>query len=192
MSGDVALAKLDSAQHALAECKTVMEAKQIADVAEAARVYLERTNASVETVNRAAEIRLLAERQMGDFLAQMPKNTGAKGVGTSAVPEGNRTLADIGITKKQSANSQKLAAMPAGEFHGRIEAAKATGEKLTASKVLQPPAPRPIRRVSAAFNLKDWQRQTATMLDLRFRDVPEEHAEAAVEYATSYIRRFIS
>lgn len=78
---DSALIKLDAAQHALAECKTVMEAKQIADVAEAARVYLERTNASVETVNRAAEIRTLAERQMGAFLKQMPKNEGTAGAG---------------------------------------------------------------------------------------------------------------
>ncbi len=61
---DAALIKLDAAQHALAECKTVMEAKQIADVAEAARVYLERTNASVETVNRAAEIRTLAGQSL--------------------------------------------------------------------------------------------------------------------------------
>ena len=36
---DNALIQLTQAQHALAECKTVMEAKQIADVAEAARVY---------------------------------------------------------------------------------------------------------------------------------------------------------
>jgi hypothetical protein len=41
----------------------------------------------VETVNRATEVRLLAERQMGEFLAAMPKNEGARGIGTSAVPE---------------------------------------------------------------------------------------------------------
>jgi hypothetical protein len=53
-----------------------MEAKQIADVAEAARVYLERTNASAATVNHATEIRILAERQMGEFLKTAPSPAG--------------------------------------------------------------------------------------------------------------------
>jgi hypothetical protein len=58
----------------------------------------------------------LAERQMGEFLKRMPKATGAKGVGPIAVPDRNRnepaTLAEIGITKKQSATAQKLADIP--------------------------------------------------------------------------------
>jgi hypothetical protein len=104
---DTALIQLDTAQHALARCKTVMEAKEISDAAEAARVYLERTHASAETVNRATEIRLLAERQMGEFLQVMPKNEGAKGSGSNQHEVRSRegtapaTLAEIGITKKQ-------------------------------------------------------------------------------------------
>jgi hypothetical protein len=78
---NLATAKLDSAQHALAECKTVMEAKHIADTAEVARFYLARIKARIETVNRAAEIRLLAGRSMGEFLAPMPKATGTRTVG---------------------------------------------------------------------------------------------------------------
>lgn len=137
---DTALLKLDAAQHALAECKTVMEAKQIADVAEAARVYLERTNASVETVNRAAEIRTLAERQMGAFLKQMPKNEGTRPStehgGSMKAPPSIPTLAEIGITKKQSATAQKLADIPEPEFRERIAVAKASGETPTPAKVL--------------------------------------------------------
>ncbi len=79
--------------------------------------------ASVTTVNNATEIRLLAERQMGEFLKAMPKATGAKGIGPIAVPDGNRnqepTLADIGITKKQSSTAQKLADIPEPEFRER-------------------------------------------------------------------------
>ncbi|MBW7893677.1 MAG: hypothetical protein H3C27_01085 [Opitutaceae bacterium] len=82
----------------------------------------ERTNASAETVNRATEIRLLAERQMGEFLKGMPKATGAAGHAGpgrgNVVPMANRvsdtpTLAEIGISKKQSATAQKLADIPA-------------------------------------------------------------------------------
>ena len=144
---DAAIIKLDAAQTALAECRTVMEAKQIADVAEAARIYLERTNASVETVNRAAEIRTLAERQMGHFLKTMPKNEGAKGTGSNQHEVRSRegtapaTLAQIGITKKQSATAQKLASIPENELHERIAVAKASGEAPTPARVLSFGAP---------------------------------------------------
>ena len=108
---------------------TVMEAKHIADAAEAARVYLERTNASAETVNEATEIRLLAERQMGAFLKSMLKNDGGRpketGRDTQPVNECPATLKEMGITKDQSARAQKLAAIPADEFAERIDAAKA-------------------------------------------------------------------
>src|SRR5262249_32783331 len=125
MNRDTAIARLDVAQHALAECKTAMEAKQIADVAEAARVYLERTNASVETVNRATEVRLLAERQMGEFLKDMPKNHGANGsrvTGSDREPvrDSTPTLREIGISKKQPAQAQHLASIPREEFDERI------------------------------------------------------------------------
>lgn len=136
---DGALIQLDRAQLALAECKTAMEAKQISDIAEAARVYLERTNASVETVNRAAEIRTLAERQMGAFLKEMPKHPpgpqSKKEIGAAVEPIS--TLAEIGITKKQSSTAQKLASIPAQEFHERLALTKASGERITAAKIIK-------------------------------------------------------
>jgi hypothetical protein len=135
---DTALVKLSAARHALAECKTVMEAKEIADIAEAARVYLERTNASVETVNQAAEIRTLAERQMGAFLKEMPKATGGwESRGTEREPQNAPTLAEIGITKKQSSAAQKLADIPEQEFQERIALTKASGERITPAKIIK-------------------------------------------------------
>jgi hypothetical protein len=151
---DGALIQLDRAQLALAECKTAMEAKQVSDIAEAARVYFERINASVETVNRAAEIRTLAERQMGAFLKEMPKAKGCEHGGRASI-DGSRaepsnspaTLAEIGITKKQSSTAQKLASIPTEEFHERVAVLKAGGETPLPSKVLafDVPAPKPSR-----------------------------------------------
>lgn len=43
------------------------------------------SNASVDTVNQATEVRLLAERQMGAFLKEMPK---AKAVSLSLIKTG--------------------------------------------------------------------------------------------------------
>jgi len=135
---DLPLSNLDLVRVALAECKTAMEAKQIADVAEAGRVYLERINSSVEVVNRATEVRILAERQMGAFLKKMPKATGAMGIGTSAVVADDRTptLKEIGITKDQSSRAQKLADIPEPEFRERIAVAKASGGKLTTAAIV--------------------------------------------------------
>jgi len=150
---DRALVQLGAARTALAECRTVMEAKHIADAAEAARVYLERTNASAETVNHATEIRLLAERQMGEFLKQMPDSkTGPKKLGNEAEPNSVPTLAEIGITKKQSATAQKLAAIPAPEFAERLAVAQAGGEKLSTAKVLSFG-----RHPARKFVMKEWQ-----------------------------------
>lgn len=71
--------------------------------------------------NRAAEIRTLAERQMGAFLKQMPNSkTGPKQLGSEAEPNSVPTIAEIGITKKQSATAQKLADIPAPEFRERL------------------------------------------------------------------------
>jgi hypothetical protein len=77
-SSDLVLAKIDQARLALAEAKTILETKQIADVAEAARAYLRRVGATTETINNAMEIRLRAERRMGQMMQQAPKNPGVR------------------------------------------------------------------------------------------------------------------
>ena len=76
---------------------------------------LERPTASVETVHRAGEIRTLAERQMGAFLKDMPKHDGGRPVKTGADAEpvtAPATLAEIGITKKQSSSAAKTHGHP--------------------------------------------------------------------------------
>jgi hypothetical protein len=77
----------------------------------------------------------------------MPKNSGG-----DPVPHRNRvdepaTLAEIGITKKQSSTAQKLASIPTEEFHERVAVLKAGGETPLPSKVLafDVPAPKPSR-----------------------------------------------
>jgi hypothetical protein len=182
---DNVLAKLSTAQHALAECKTVMEAKQIADIAEAARVYLERTQASVETVNQATEVRLLAERQMGEFLKAMPMATGGEyggmrrtgGDRVVSAPKPPR-LADIGITTKKSERVQKLADIPEPEFRARIEEGKTTG-RLSTTAILRP------QRVRTVFTMGSWERQAKSVMVSWLQAVPEDERAKAAEYLES-------
>lgn len=187
---DQALITLSKAQLALAECKTAMEAKQVADIAEAARVYLERTNASIETVNRATEVRLLAERQMGAFLKTMPKAKGGahhhsedspKAPSITVKPERTvKTMAEIGITHNQAERAQKLADIPEPEFQERIAVAKASEGKLTTNAILQPQ-----RRKSEGFNLAAWKRQARSIMIAWLRSVPEHEREDAARFLSN-------
>ena len=63
-------------------------------------------------------IKIEALRKLGEMLKDAPKNTGAAGIGTSAVPKENRTptLADLGLDKKTSSIAQKLAELPDDAF----------------------------------------------------------------------------
>ena len=52
------------------------EVKAIHDVAEAARIYARQARLGLEAQNDAAEIRLRAERKLGELLADMDKHPG--------------------------------------------------------------------------------------------------------------------
>lgn len=91
-ASDGVLAKIERARLFLEEAKTMQEVKEVIALADAARVYGKRVQATIETTNYAAEIRLRAERRLGEMIHEAPKNTGAKGVGKSAVPTRNRTF----------------------------------------------------------------------------------------------------
>lgn len=113
---DLVIAKLDSARQSLVEAKTVQETKYILDVATAAEVLAKRQSLGEEAIGYAHAIKTEALAQLGKLLKEMPKATGAKGVGPIAVPQQNRnavsTLAEIGISKKTSMVAQQLAALP--------------------------------------------------------------------------------
>jgi hypothetical protein len=125
---DKILLQLGTAHHALAAARSIGDFKKIADVAAAAEIYARRVKLSQETVDFALEIRLRAERGLGEVLARTPKHKGRLKRG-AAVPEGNHgepsTLAELGITKQFSSQAQKLAAVPSKTFEAKI----ATGER---------------------------------------------------------------
>ncbi|MBS0328259.1 MAG: hypothetical protein JSR30_00270 [Proteobacteria bacterium] len=140
---DQVLASLSSAQVALNSCKTAMESKQVADIAEAARVYLERTRASVETVNQATAVRILAEHQMGEFLKSSPRAKGTLKVGPVVIDVDHgtvpATLDEMGITKNESAKAQRLAEIPKREVQQRMEEIQEAGGYLTTNKIIDGP-----------------------------------------------------
>lgn len=118
------LIKYDAACRALAEAKATDEVKDVRDKAEAMRVYAHQAKNRQLEID-AAEIRIRAERRLGELIVEQKEtvglNTGGwanrESCGTSTEPQDRKpTLADAGIDKKLSSHAQKVAAIPEDEF----------------------------------------------------------------------------
>lgn len=112
------LAKLENATRMLAEVRDAHGAKDMMVMASAAEHYARKAKLGDQAVNYAHSIKIDAERLLGGFLRETEKNTGTRGQvsafsgGTKAVPPGDvPTLADLGLSKKLSAESQALHAI---------------------------------------------------------------------------------
>ena len=148
-SPDRALEMREQARHALTECRTTFDAMEVRNRAEAIRAYSKAAKDRTLEIE-AMEIRADAERKLGQLLEDMPRNTGARGIGTSAVPNGNRTptLSDIGVSKKLSMQSRQFAGLndEAWEAHKaewREEMATKPHGRVKVLRPKPPPAPEP-------------------------------------------------
>lgn len=135
----VGLVKYDEAKRALAAASRVDEAKKIRDRAEAVRVYAKQAR-DYDLQNRAATIRLLAERRAGQLLTEMAKNPGTRGEGRprkdgSRVRRSSRpttyppTLESLNISKDQSSKWQRMARLvDDATFEEALNRARESGE----------------------------------------------------------------
>ena len=127
------LVKLDEARRALEKASTLEEIKKIRDIAEAFKAYVKAQGESLEIQNKAADIRLRAERKAGELLKQMEKNKGGwKSCGSTMEPQDDTPkLKDLGIEKKQSMRWQQIADLPEEIFEEVIEKTKEEKKELT-------------------------------------------------------------
>src|SRR5208337_1873429 len=105
-----ALTILNNATQMLAEVRTINDAKQLMDVAAAAKYYAQKHGLGRQAVDYAREIEVVAQRKLGGFLKEMEKNKGA--AASNAIPPGDSApvkLSDIGVSLKLSSESQALA-----------------------------------------------------------------------------------
>lgn len=124
MAQDLVLASIDRARVALAKVQTIQEAKEVADMAVAARVYAKRVNASVETLNLATVIRLRAERRLGQMLLASKRAKGGQPYQSRSTPSDmvgvEPTIEALGLTYKISWIAQALADVPEGRFEAAL------------------------------------------------------------------------
>ena len=141
------LIQYERARLALAECKAVDEVKAWADKAAAMQAYGRMAKDKTLEVD-AAEIRLRAERRLGEMIGAQKKDgglsRGAAGAGVNQhTPKEVRSsvttapkLADAGISKDLSSRAQKLAAVPKAEFEAEVgqwrERVSAEGARVSA------------------------------------------------------------
>ena len=139
----IAMARYDAACAALAAASKVDEAKSIRDKAEAMRVYARQAQ-NLELERQAIEIRLRAERRAGELLREAKENgTREKRGGDRKSKSQNGTLipklTDLGITKKQSADWQKMADILPPDFESRLAFAAESGANASTQAILRGP-----------------------------------------------------
>jgi hypothetical protein len=123
------LVRYDAMCHAIDAAFQVDEVKSLRDKAAALEHYARKAN-NVEAEQRCCEIRLRAERKAGQLLKQRDKPRGNQ-YGRSD----DTTLHNLGISKDQSSQWQKLAAVPEAQF----ESALAGPEKATTAGIISNP-----------------------------------------------------
>jgi len=127
-------AEIDRIHGQLNAARDLETVREIHDRAEALRVYCQKHDGLLEAHNRLAGVIALCERRIGQELRATPKNTGARGVGTSAVEKDDRTpptLAELGISKDESAAYQDMAAVEEEVILDAIATAGAGGREVT-------------------------------------------------------------
>ncbi len=130
------IGRFDDADKVLASAKTIEQVKSLRDTAEAARIYARAANLGLEMQNRAAEMRLRAERKAGQLLSEMALPKGGRP--SLKLPSPASTgLSELGITKSQSSRWQKRASVPDDAFQDYLRQAKANGEEISAAGLLR-------------------------------------------------------
>jgi hypothetical protein len=117
----IKLPAYDAMCRAIDRAYEVDEVKDIRDQAVAFEAY-SRQAKNTQAERLACEIRLRAERRAGELLRDMEKNKGAQGTGSNQhrqVRSADTTapkLRELGISKQQSSDWQRLSAIPEERF----------------------------------------------------------------------------
>lgn len=168
MSETGALAQISQARRFLEQAKDLTDIKAVKDMAEAARLYARAKHLGLETENAAAEIKVRAERKLGETLASSDLNKGGRPMKTTrpgrAVSE-DPTLAQLGITDDESSNAQAIAELPEVDFEQIVSETKAAGKPIASKPIAREGRKRKKARDTASMN--------------RSRNAPRTRAEDA-------------
>lgn len=126
----IALGKWEQAKRAIAECKNIDELKQIRNKAQALKAYAKQARESLEVQNNVAEIKIRAERRIGEFSKELPIGRGKVKM-TPHDGESFKTdiLKQAGI--RHAERYEAIANLPEKDFEEHIKRVKQSNEELT-------------------------------------------------------------
>jgi hypothetical protein len=124
------LAVLSAAERKLAACTDFHEVLEIRHDAETVRHYAQKQRRGLKLQNQAAKIKILAERRIGEALADMKLKGGdrkSKSTGRTLIPQ----LKEMGITRNQSSQWQLEAKISIEQFDAFYRHLEAEGSELS-------------------------------------------------------------
>jgi N6-adenosine-specific RNA methylase IME4 len=168
---------LESACKALLEANRLDAVKLIRDQAQAVRHLLREQGYAREIQQQAGELKLRAERRLGELLAGMPKRHGARPA--DAGSHDVTPLTNLGIGKMDSHRWQRVAAVPEATFEEYLTQTRAAGVELTTAGVLRLSAQ--LRKSATAASARASATGTCTVDDLH------ELVRAGQRFGTLYL-----
>ena len=139
MSEDIVLIKVDKATELLRDAENLSTPKDLRALAKGAISILKaRRDSTLESINHAAEIKIRCERRIGQLLKEQPKAKGGTPYKKSTADKRSavETLAEKGLTEKESSRFQKVADVSDEEFESVIAGTKEKGGELSTQTVL--------------------------------------------------------
>jgi hypothetical protein len=135
------LAKLDRAVRYLAELTDPAEVKKFRDDAKIAGELARVRQLGLEAQNHANEIRLRADRRLGQLLIEISikvgQPPGSNGRNARPFTVGRPTLATLNLTKTDSSHSQQIAKIDEAIFERYLSETRAAGRELNTSGLLE-------------------------------------------------------
>jgi hypothetical protein len=126
---------IERLERAFAAAKSFRQVRAVREKAELARRRAKRERLGVPVENRAADLKLRAERRLGQLLECLAPRGGDH---RSSRRKGARSaLAELGVTHNQSSRWRREAALSDREFEKYLADAKRRGERVTAADVLR-------------------------------------------------------
>lgn len=125
---------LDEVAHLLAKAQSLDDIKSLRDKSEAARTFIKAARLGLDLQNRAAELRLRAERKAGNLLSSLHLRGGNR---RSKRHHAALKLEDLGISRDQSRRWQYVASVSNDEFANYLQDMIGKGREITTVGLLR-------------------------------------------------------
>jgi len=136
MNDLVILNNWEKAKNAIAICHNIDDVKKIKDQTEALRSYAKQAKEGLEVQNNIADIKLRAERKIGELSKEIPKSKSNQYAKSHDVTKQIK-LSDIGLNKQDASRYEAIASLPKKDFEKHVSEVKASNKELTTVGVIK-------------------------------------------------------